>query len=210
MAIDTQAKRMSAMDLGIPWRRVLPIADGAIIGADMQHFLGLYSGIAADSTEGDHYGALFTITNIRWTYTFPVTFFHLQALAWFLGTLIRDLEEGTYLGTNYTIINHSELLSFDCDDASMTELARCICTLILDNPGPDLGANVRVRAINPQYDWNYDCNSVSLNELLRAFAALLSPAGIGIARPRRVIVSRKGPSAVVAARASAGAVTVTD
>lgn len=45
MAVDTQAKRRSIVNLGCPWRGVLPIPDGTIGQGDRQTLLGLYSGI---------------------------------------------------------------------------------------------------------------------------------------------------------------------
>ncbi len=46
MAIDTEQKRRSVLNLGIGGRwRVLPVADGTIDGGDIQHILGFYSGI---------------------------------------------------------------------------------------------------------------------------------------------------------------------
>ena len=61
MAIDTVAKRSSALNafmLGI----VLPVPDGTIAQADMQHILGFYGGILATS---DETGAIFTTIDTR-------------------------------------------------------------------------------------------------------------------------------------------------
>lgn len=48
MAVDTRNKRMSIMNIGMPWRGRFPLADGAIGASDRQIFLYLYSGILAD------------------------------------------------------------------------------------------------------------------------------------------------------------------
>lgn len=47
MAIDTALKRFSAINVGNPWRNVLPIPDGTIGAADRQIVVRLYSGILA-------------------------------------------------------------------------------------------------------------------------------------------------------------------
>lgn len=45
MAVDTAAKRSSAINVGSPWRARLPFPDGTISGADRQVVVFLYSGI---------------------------------------------------------------------------------------------------------------------------------------------------------------------
>lgn len=47
MAIDTAAKRSSAITPSLPWRGVLPIASGTIDAAERQAAARLYSGILA-------------------------------------------------------------------------------------------------------------------------------------------------------------------
>ena len=47
MAIDTTTKKISLFDLGCPLRRTLPVGDGSFSTGDKQHFIFLYSGIAA-------------------------------------------------------------------------------------------------------------------------------------------------------------------
>ena len=47
MAIDTKTKRLSIMNLGCPWRGLLPEPDGTIDQADRQQFLYLYGGITS-------------------------------------------------------------------------------------------------------------------------------------------------------------------
>lgn len=70
MAIDTAEKRMSALNFGLPWFRVLPEVDGGIEADDRQHLLGLYSGIAA-SVVPDGVGVEFTLPTNRAHYTLP-------------------------------------------------------------------------------------------------------------------------------------------
>lgn len=45
MPLDTVAKRASTFGIGLPFRLVLPWADGTIDRGDRQHISGLYSGI---------------------------------------------------------------------------------------------------------------------------------------------------------------------
>lgn len=47
MAVDTAAKRLSALHLGSPWRLTLPLPDGTIGQADRQTLTYLYGGISA-------------------------------------------------------------------------------------------------------------------------------------------------------------------
>lgn len=47
MAIDTLAKRSSALNVGMPWHVTLPPADGSIGQGDRQHVAHQYSGILA-------------------------------------------------------------------------------------------------------------------------------------------------------------------
>jgi hypothetical protein len=44
MAIDTEAKRLSVIDVGSPWRVSFPIPDGTIAAADRTVIAKLYSG----------------------------------------------------------------------------------------------------------------------------------------------------------------------
>ena len=45
MAVDTKTKRLSFINLGLPWWSTLPVADGTVGVGDRLHFLHLYSGI---------------------------------------------------------------------------------------------------------------------------------------------------------------------
>ena len=51
MAIDTAAKRASALAFCLPIILVLPIPDGTVAQADRQHLLGCYGGILAGESE---------------------------------------------------------------------------------------------------------------------------------------------------------------
>lgn len=44
MAVDTFAKRLSVMHIGLPWRQALPVADGEMTDADRRQLLWLYAG----------------------------------------------------------------------------------------------------------------------------------------------------------------------
>jgi hypothetical protein len=50
MPIDTRHKRSSAIHVGLPWRGMLPVPDGAIGQADRQHAATFYAGILAGET----------------------------------------------------------------------------------------------------------------------------------------------------------------
>jgi len=52
MAVDTAAKRYSAMNLCDPIGVLLPAPDGTVDGGDRESLLGLYSGIAASGGGG--------------------------------------------------------------------------------------------------------------------------------------------------------------
>lgn len=45
--MDTANKRMSAINVGSPWRGLLPIPDGVISQGDRQHAALMYAGILA-------------------------------------------------------------------------------------------------------------------------------------------------------------------
>lgn len=47
MAVDTARKRASLIGYGLPFRLMLPIADGSLDQGDRQHLVGLYAGILA-------------------------------------------------------------------------------------------------------------------------------------------------------------------
>lgn len=47
MAVDTRDERCSAISPGLPWRGLLPLADGAVSQADRQHAATMYCGILA-------------------------------------------------------------------------------------------------------------------------------------------------------------------
>ena len=53
MAVDSKEKRLSIINLGLPWWTTLPEADGAIDADDRLHLLNLYSGIAAAEEAAD-------------------------------------------------------------------------------------------------------------------------------------------------------------
>ena len=48
LAVDTKLKRMSAINVGCPWRALLPDPDGTVGQPDRQVVPFLYSGITAD------------------------------------------------------------------------------------------------------------------------------------------------------------------
>ena len=48
MALDTAVKRASAINIGCPWRGILPIPDASIDLGDQQAVSFFYSGIDAD------------------------------------------------------------------------------------------------------------------------------------------------------------------
>lgn len=52
MAIDTAAKRHSAINWGLPWR-TMPLPDGTIDQGDRQHVALMYSGILASEMQAD-------------------------------------------------------------------------------------------------------------------------------------------------------------
>jgi hypothetical protein len=47
MALDSVSKRLSAMNIGSPWRGLLPIPDGTLGQGDRQHVLFLCSAVLA-------------------------------------------------------------------------------------------------------------------------------------------------------------------
>lgn len=53
MALDTAAKRSSAINVGLPWRARLPFPDGAVAQDDRQAVAFMYSGIAAGISFAD-------------------------------------------------------------------------------------------------------------------------------------------------------------
>ena len=71
MAIDTKTKRLSFLNLGMPWWSTLPVADGTVDAADRLHFLHLYSGIPAGVDAAQPLGLEFSIPISRQHYTIP-------------------------------------------------------------------------------------------------------------------------------------------
>lgn len=49
MALDTADKRSSAIGVGLPWRPMLPLPDGALDQGDRQHAGYAYRGILAEA-----------------------------------------------------------------------------------------------------------------------------------------------------------------
>lgn len=54
MAVDTRDERASAIHVGLPWRGLLPLADGAVSQADRQHAATMYCGILAAAPAIEH------------------------------------------------------------------------------------------------------------------------------------------------------------
>ena len=61
MAVDSKEKRLSIINLGLPWWTTLPEADGAIDADDRLHLLNLYSGISATIHTAEPFGLEYTI-----------------------------------------------------------------------------------------------------------------------------------------------------
>ena len=69
MAVDTKAKRMSAINFCNPFDDVLPDVGATVDAADMQHLWGLYSGILALPTPVE--GFQYTVPANRYDFTTP-------------------------------------------------------------------------------------------------------------------------------------------
>ena len=52
MPVDSRDKRSSAINVGSPWRALLPVPDGTIGQADRQHVPFMYRGITASGGAG--------------------------------------------------------------------------------------------------------------------------------------------------------------
>lgn len=87
MAIDTATKRASAINVGMPALRLLPIPDGTVGQADRQHVALLYGGILAGAvTAPTVFGDLTTLfSHYAWD-----TLRDAHPLAVDTNTLIRD------------------------------------------------------------------------------------------------------------------------
>lgn len=73
MAIDTAAKRSSAINIASPWRSQIPFPDGAIGQGDRQAVAFFYSGILAAATV-IHGGRLeYTVPSQRLEFTVPAS-----------------------------------------------------------------------------------------------------------------------------------------
>lgn len=53
MAIDSKAKRLSILNVNLPWHYTLPDPDGSFSQGDRQHLLHHYSGLAFDAPVAD-------------------------------------------------------------------------------------------------------------------------------------------------------------
>jgi hypothetical protein len=72
MAIDTAAKRASAINPGSPWRAHVPFPDGAIGQGDRQAVAFWYSGILAGAAAAQPSGRLeYTLPDSRLKFTLP-------------------------------------------------------------------------------------------------------------------------------------------
>lgn len=115
---------------------------------------------------------LFTVTNITLTRTADLATASINTLANLLGTLIYDVQAGTYDGSAYALTNGVADTAYDADSTSLNELLNVFGTVIDQEGGDEFTPHgFTVANYAPLYVLN--CTSTSLNELAKVLAALL-------------------------------------
>lgn len=114
----------------------------------------------------------FTVTNITLMRSLNVSEATINDAANLLGTLIYDIQEGSYDGTAYTITNAETDRTIDASAFSLTELLNVIATLIAGNLGTAV-SYAGFTITNDDSDYVLDCNETSLNELVNVLGTTM-------------------------------------
>lgn len=112
---------------------------------------------------------LITATNITLTRAAaaPVS---LLTVSHLLGTLVYDLQDGSYDGADWSFTGDSTSTGLDISSVSITKLYDAIATVVQANTGTSFV--VALPITNYAVDYAFDCLSTSRKELARVFAAM--------------------------------------
>lgn len=116
----------------------------------------------------------FTVTNITLTRTLDLDSAALDDFANFIGTVIYDIQERTYLGTNYTLTNGTSDKVFDADSTGLNELFDVLGTAVSHEHKGVFEAGAAYTTTNYTATWTLDCTSTSMDELADVLGTLLS------------------------------------
>ena len=114
----------------------------------------------------------FTVTGITLTRALDLSSASINDKANLLGTLIYDLQEDIYDGSNYTLTSGATDYICDADSTSLDEQLNVLFTAI-NNNGGDAFVTDGYTLDNYTLDFVLDCTSTSLNELADVLATLL-------------------------------------
>lgn len=176
MAIDSKAKRISAINVACPWRALLPPADGSISQSDRQHLAGIYGGIAAGSGYLSTSG-VFTVTRITARRALDVSQASMDQYADLIGTIIYDWQAGTYDGANYNITSGEETKNYDAAAVEVDTQLAVLWTAIDENRETWIEA-WDYEVANGDEDYVLDCDETTQDELADFLYAFLQYYGV--------------------------------
>jgi hypothetical protein len=138
-----------------------------------------------------------TVTNLTTDRTFDANSVSIDELADVLGTLIEDIEAGSYLGSQWTVTNGVTDRTLDAQGTTIDELADVIATFIADNPTILWSLSISVDSFIADND--LDCDNTSLTELAHLLGTLTTLITIAqrpryARRPRLTIPGSQQPN----------------
>jgi hypothetical protein len=110
------------------------------------------------------------VTNLTTDRSFNADSVSIDELADVLGTLIEDIEAGSYLGSQWTVTNGVTDRTIDAQGTTIDELADVIATFIADNQTTLRSLNILVSSFVADND--LDCDNTSLTELVHLLGTL--------------------------------------
>lgn len=130
--------------------------------------------------------------------------------AWFIGTMICDVQSGTYNGALWTVTNNTTRKTLDCDAASSQETAEIGATMVESNAGTGFSLS-GYTFTNSTLDTAMACTSATPEEvadiLANFYATWIGVTG-GMSGWGAVVVAGYGPGAVRTAGYGPGTVRV--
>lgn len=114
---------------------------------------------------------VFTVTNITLTRSVS-TPLSLNTLAHLIGTLIYDVQEGSYDGSDYSFTGNSSDSEYDADQTSIVELFNVAATQVEANTGTTFASSA-VTITNREWDVTLNCTQTSATELANVLATFL-------------------------------------
>lgn len=130
-----------------------------------------------------------------------------QVAADLLGTMIYDIQNGTFNGADYSFTGLADDRAFDLDDTSAYELLRVAATLCGDNPTDKPVVAYGYTVLNPVLEYVMDCQSTNIATVSRILAALLQWKRWNYLRPASITGGRMGAASATGGRMGAASVT---